>query len=308
MQTLGLNTCVMKKTLFTLLVLFTAVFNCAGQKDIFVFATYTYADNNRMKHIEPLAKWLSERIGKKFVARSYPTVSALIQAIANDSVNFAMMNTSGYLTLQKNYPNVALPLINLDMGNDSSTNYGGCIIAGKHTGVNTISDLKMQANRLPVALVSSSSTSGNLVPRLLMNSIGISNPDSLFDVYYAGTHKQVTEDVMNGKAGIGGCGCAEVDKLKDNTAFNQKVAVISLFNNIPLGPIVFSKKTNAEIVKMISKELLSVHEHDREVFINFCEGWTEFRQAKGFRTVADSDYDTFRKMFGNNEALWKLIE
>jgi phosphonate transport system substrate-binding protein len=127
-------------------------------------------------------------------------------------------------------------------------------------------------------------------------------------VYYAGTHRKVTEDVLNGKAELGGCGCAEVDSARKNLNFSVKAAVIDSFSNIPLGPVVYNIKIGETFEKTILKSLLSLHKENNQVFKNFCNGWTEFKQALRFKKVKDSGYNAFRKMFGANQALWKLIE
>ncbi len=184
-----------------------------------MLATYTYSTNTRMESLEPLAVLLSQKTGIEVTAVSYPTVQRLLEAIKHDSVDFAMMNTSGYLTFQKEIPNKIVPLVNLYMGIASSTNYGGCIIVLNETGIPSIKHFLVTDSSYRFALVNNSSTSGNLVPRLLLNNIGIDNAEKKFQVYYAGTHKNVVEDIINGKAALGGCGCAEVEKYKGSSAY-----------------------------------------------------------------------------------------
>ncbi len=298
----------MKKALITATILFLCQIVLNAQNKIYVFATYTYSTNNRLQNLEPLASHLSQKTGLKIQARSYPTVQALIEAIKNDSVDFAMMNTSGYLILDKNNPGIAIPLVNLNMGNTINTNYGGCIIAGNSSGIKSVKDLIKKGNQRRLALVTSSSTSGNLVPRLILNSNNIPDAESFFQVKYSGTHKNVVEDVLAGRADIGGCGCAEVDSARKNLSFDSKAIVIDSFINIPLGPIIYHRKNEKHVNDLLTQELVKVHQTNPDVFINFCNGWTEFKQAINFKVVSDSEYDEFRKMFGNNNRLWKMIE
>jgi phosphonate transport system substrate-binding protein len=280
----------------------------SAQKREYVFATYTYSTNSRIQNLEPLAKYLSGKAGIKIRAVSYPTVPALINALVNDSVDFAMMNTSGYLVLQKKHPGIVLPLVNLDMGNNTHTNYGGCLIASKQSGIQSVSDISKQSRPLSLALVNTSSTSGNLMPRLLLNERGITSAEEKFNVYYAGTHKKVVEDVLSGKAQLGGCGCAEVDSAKQNLRFDEKAVIISAYNNIPLGPVVYNRNVNKHIADTVALLLTNLHTQNNAVFTNFCGGWTEFKQVVQFKPVQDSAYNNFRSLFGNNLSLWKLIE
>jgi len=298
----------MRKIVLIALILLISILKSIAQTKTYVLATYTYSTNNRLQNLEPLADFLSQKTGLTIKAVSYPSVQTLISAIINDSVDFAMMNTSGYLVLQRNHPGKVLPLVNLDMGDSLITNYGGCLIATKQTGITSAKDLKRTKTNYSLALVNSSSTSGNLVPRLILNANGIADAEARFAVSYSGTHKKVVEDVLNGKAAIGGCGCPEVDSARKNLAFDASAIVIDSFNNIPLGPIVYRKKMDAYVIKAVANSLLTLHQTNSSVFIKFCDGWTEFKQAKRFKKVTDEDYNKFRKMFGNNKMLWKLIE
>jgi phosphonate transport system substrate-binding protein len=298
----------MKKFLFTLFVIAISLLQGKAQTKTYVFATYTYATNNRLQNLTPLVTLLSEKTGLNIKAKSYPTVQALINAIKTDSVDFAMMNTSGYLVLERKHPNLVAPLVNLDLGNNPNVSYSGCLIANKQTGIVSTKNWKVNTKKYSLALVNSASTSGNLVPRLILNRKGIPNPEASFHVGYSGTHKKVVEEVLNGTADLGGCGCAEVDSARKYLSFDSKSIVIYSLGDIPLGPIVFNTKLNETVVKLISEHLLTVHRVDPAVFANFCDGWSEFKQAKQFKTVSDKHYDSFRKLFGNNTQLWKLIE
>lgn len=298
----------MKKIALLLLLLTGYTLQSNAQAKKLVFATYTYSTNNRLQNLEPLTHYLSQQTGYTIVAVSYPTVQALVSAIVNDSVDFAMMNTSGYLTLQRNNPSVAIPLVNLDMGNTVTTNYAGCLIANKQTGITNTRQLVNYKNKFTLSLVNPSSTSGNLVPRLLLNDNKIANPENYFAVSYLGSHRKVAEDMMNIPDGIGGCGCAEIDSVRKYAPFDSKVTILDSFNNIPLGPFVYKKRLDKKTVQVIDRELLQLHTKAPAIFTNFCAGWTEFKQARAFKKVTDKEYNQFRKMFGNNTQLWQLIE
>lgn len=298
----------MKKLTILLLLLTGYILQSNAQTKKLVFATYTYSTNNRLQNLEPLTDHLSQQTGYTIVAVSYPTVQALVTAIVNDSVDFAMMNTSGYLTLQRNKPGVAIPLVNLDMGNTVTTNYAGCLIANKQTGITSTRQLVNDKNKFTLSLVNPSSTSGNLVPRLLLNANKIAQPENYFTVSYLGSHRKVAEDIMNIPDGIGGCGCAEIDSVRKYAPFDSKVTILDSFNNIPLGPVVYKKRLDKKTVQTIATELQQLHTKAPAVFTNFCAGWTEFKQARAFKKVTDREYNQFRKMFGNNTQLWQLIE
>lgn len=277
------------------------------QKDVLVLGTYTYATNNRLSSLDALAGYLQRETGLVIKTRSFPDVPSLLKAIDDDSIQLAVMNTSGYLVFQRRHPGKAVPLLNLWLGPDTATLYGGCLIAARSTGIGNLQQLAGAKNK-KLALVAKSSTSGNLVPRLLLNTVGINDASSFFDTYYAGTHRQAVLDVLEGRAALAGCGCAEVDTARARFSFDSGAVVIASFNDIPLGPLAYRSGLPVLQVKKIEQALLRMHTLDTTGFAAFCNGWTEFKKALRFQEVNDKAYDSFREMFGNNPLLWQLIE
>jgi phosphate/phosphite/phosphonate ABC transporter binding protein len=270
-----------------------------------VLATYQYSSNTRLDNLAALSDYLSEQMRRPFKIKSYPTIERLINAFSLDSVHCAMINTSGYLLLEHNFPDRADCIVNLALENKSSTNYGACIIVSPTSRIKSMNDLRA-APKGSFSMVMASSTSGNLYPRLLLSDAGISDPDKTFDVYYAGTHRQVVADVSEGKAFAGGCSCEEVEK--HNLSAARKLVTLSSFTNIPVGPIVVSRRLDTKTVDGLKKSLLNVHEAVPGAFRKFCEGWTEFKSAKKFQVVDDSHYAELMEKFDKNERLWALLQ
>lgn len=282
---------------------------CGSAQQRLVLATYAYADNNRLANLQALAQYLQKQTGFTVEAVSYPSVQELTAAIEQGKVDLAMINTLGYLSFQRRHAGIAVPLVSLDAGNVLATNYGGCLLARTGSGIRSIADATKGDTIYRLALVAKASTSGNLVPRLMFNSNGVSNADSRFQLYYAGTHKQVIDDLLADKATLGGCGCNEYEKnVQADKNFGGKITKIAEFNNIPLGPIIHRNTLPKEQVKKIKNALLKVHAQDAKAFQIFRAGWTEFLEARKFKPVKDSDYNEFRAMFGQNEQLWQLLD
>jgi phosphate/phosphite/phosphonate ABC transporter binding protein len=294
-----------KLTAILLLVLASVNYCQAQTPDTIVLATYQYSSNTRLHNLAALSDYLSEHMHRSFRIKSYPTIERLVNAFGHDSVDCAMINTSGYLLLEHNFPKRADCIVNLELENKSSTNYGACIVVSSASRIKSMTDLKA-TTKGNFSLVMASSTSGNLYPRLLLSDGGISDPDKTFDVYYAGTHRQVAVDVSEGRASAGGCSCEEVEK--HNLSSAKKLVILSSFTNIPVGPIIVNHRLDLKIVSSLKESLLNVHEAAPEAFHKFCEGWTEFKSAKNFQRVDDSHYRELLEKFDKNEKLWTLLQ
>lgn len=273
------------------------------RKKELIFATYTYSTNTRIQNLTPLATWLEKQLGIRVKPVSYPNVKALIDAIEKDSVDIAMINTVGYLLLQRNGRDNMTPIVQL-ASNQNVTEYGGCVIMNATDTTRSWKDFITKDNK--IALVAPSSASGNMIPRLLLSEAGFHQLEGNIDVYYAGTHLQVFNDVKSGKAKIGGCGCFTVQQeLISNPG---KVVTVLDYNNIPLGPILIKKSLSQNIRKSTYQNLLKAHTEAPAAFNKFREGWTEFKTATNFRKVPADDYDRILNMLKNNESLWSLLE
>src|SRR5690606_6817127 len=87
-------------------------------------ATYQYADNNRIKNIQPFADRLKTKHGMDTEVKSYPTIHDMIEGIQNDEVDIAFINTFGYFLLEtseKSYP--MIPGYTLAVKSDAVDNY-----------------------------------------------------------------------------------------------------------------------------------------------------------------------------------------
>jgi phosphonate transport system substrate-binding protein len=288
-----------------LLVLASSKCCLAQTADTIVLATYQYSSNTRLDNLSALSSYLSEQLRHPFRIKSYPTVERLINAFGHDSVDCAMINTSGFLLLEHNFPSRADCIVNLEMENKFSTNYGACVIVSSRSPVKSMNDLK-NTRKGTFSLVTPSSTSGNLYPRILLSDGGIRDLEKTYDVYYAGTHRQVVLDVAEGRAFAGGCSCEEVDK--HNLSSRQKLVILSSFTNIPVGPIIVNHQLDRQIVSSLKESLLNVHKSAPEAFRKFCDGWVEFRSARNFQAIDDAYCSQLAKKFDENKKLWSLLQ
>ena len=73
----------------------------AQKSDTLVFATYRYAENNRIKNIQPFAEYFGKIVGIPARVRSYNTVQELISGMKAGEADVVFINTFGYLLLRE---------------------------------------------------------------------------------------------------------------------------------------------------------------------------------------------------------------
>lgn len=273
-------------------------------------ATYQYADNDRIKNIQPLADHLKNKYGYDVTVKSYPTVHAFIKAIQDNEVDIALINTFGYLLLEASAkPYSMRPVAALDLKPDAKDNYKTAILINPAVKAKRLSDLKKQAAQLKLALVNTGSTSGNLVPRLALSGAGLPDADKMFkELQYSKTHAAAVEAILNNKADVAAMGHTEYSKyLQLDAANKNKMKLLWLSPEIPLGPVLFNNRFGSAVGGELQRALLELHLHDNPALESVKAGWSEAKQTNNFIQINATHYDAFKKMLGSKKDLASIL-
>ncbi|ANE52353.1 phosphate/phosphite/phosphonate ABC transporter substrate-binding protein [Flavisolibacter tropicus] len=293
----------MKKILVTLLVLITFT----GFSQNLRLAVYQYADNPRIKNIQPLADLLQQKLGIQASVKSYPTVPAFIEAIQKGEVDIAFINTFGYLLLQassKHYP--MEPKVALTVP-DPDDNYKTVFIARAQSPIQQLKDVTTFGKQTRLGLVAIGSTSGNLVPRLALTRIGVTNAEQQFQsVMYTGTHAKAIQALLSNQVDLAAMGNSEYAKLDSISKLQLRPIWIS--TEIPLGPVLFNKKLSKSLQQQIEQVLLTVHEQAPAVLESIKAAWTEAKQATHFDKTHGETYLPFLNQFGSMKSIEPILK
>mgnify|MGYP003595372509 CR=1 FL=1 len=293
----------MRRFLFLLLLLV----NTAIAQKIRI-ATYQYADNPRIKNLEPLAAGIHARTGLETTVVSYPTVQQFITAIQQGEVELAFINTFGYLlleTAQASYP--MQPSAAMVSTDSTARNYRSAFIVPAASPVKNWKDIVDHAAHSRLALVFSGSTSGNLVPRLGLTNLGIADAEKVFQqVTYTGTHASALQAVLTGSADIAAMGSAEFEKLTPEQ--QARLRVIWESPDIPLGPALISTRILAATSAILANELRTLHTTDPVAFNSLKMAWSESQTATLFIPVTNTYYDPFIERFGEKKQVFAILQ
>ncbi|HAS39022.1 MAG TPA: hypothetical protein DCS93_01020 [Microscillaceae bacterium] len=281
---------------------------CKPDKKPIVLATYTYATNNRIANLKPLAQNLEKRLQRNVETKSYPDVESFVKGIKSDKVDIALINTLGYLILAPDNQHM-LPVANLHVKKDAVDNYKTVFLTSNDS-LRNYSAIPNKADQLTMMFVKTGSTSGNLIPRLFLSSINITSPESQFkEVKYGGNHTSTLERLVNGEADLGALGSNEYYKqIKADSTLKNKVKLLWVSDEIPLGPVLVNKKMSSEEKETISQLLLSLHTKNVEAFEAIKAGWSEAKQADKFQRISDKYYDSFREVNGSKTRLNDILK
>ncbi len=292
----------MKKLVLILLCLITTELIHAQK---IVLATYQYADNNRIKNIQPLADLISKRTGWKVETKSYPTVHKFIEGLQKNEVDIALINTFGYLLLDASSVKHRMnPYAVMKVKDGSQDNYKTSFVSSADLNINNLQELLPKAKEVNLFLVAPGSTSGNLVPRLALGALGIEDPESKFkSVSYGKTHKGTIEKIATNSNSAGAFGSSEYH----NFPAKDKVKLIWESPEIPLGPLMIHDRIRHDQRKIILDLLLQLKEND-PVLQSVKSGWTEARQAEKYILINSGYYFPFKNQFGDEKIMASILQ
>jgi phosphate/phosphite/phosphonate ABC transporter binding protein len=278
--------------------------NSLGNSKALVVATYQYGDNPRLKNIEPFSIQLGEAAGIKTTVKSYPSVQLLMLAMTKGEVDVAFMNTFGYLMLREQTNAFEISAA-LHLPDSAESVYKSVIVTPKENRVKSLQEAVARASDYVLILVSSASTSGNLVPRLKLASMMEDDPELFFlELQYAERHDLALQNMLTQKFALTACGSEEYYKLGADTV---KVNKLWESQPIPLGPVVCKKDLPENFKKILKTTLLELHEQNPEALEAVKAGWTEAKPADKFVVVDDTYYESLINLAGNKDRAMRII-
>jgi len=291
------------KNLLAVLLTFLLFFSCDQQKSSLTLATYTYHTNNRVENLKPLAQLIESELGREIQIKSYPDVAAMLKGIDTNSIDIGLINTLGFLKWSIGHQNMEV-VAALQTKEEARDNYKTVLLTNRDD-IGQLDDIVGKASGLRMMFVNEGSTSGNLIPRLLFDAIGIQSPDNQFmNVSYGGNHTDTWKNLLQGKADLCAIGSNEYySQLKKNPSQFESLKLLWISDEIPLGPVLLNNRLDSETSNRITKILLELNKTSPEALETLKAGWSEALQAEKFYQISSENYDSINTAFKNNKEL-----
>lgn len=225
---------------------------------------------------------LSEKTGYVIEGTVATSYSAVIEAMGAGKAHMGTLATFAYLLAHEKY-GVDVALVSSRYG---APYYTGEIIAGADTGITKIEDLAGKT----VCWVDAASTSGYIIPSIMLKAAGVDPDTDLAQQTEAGSHPNVVLAVYQGDCDAGACYVDARDTIADDYPdVYDKVVVIAESDEIPNDGLQFIKDFPADMREKIVQAFLEIMATD--------EGVEAMGLAYGWDAVVEKDdsfYDPFR--------------
>lgn len=258
---------------------------------------------------EQLVNYLQDATGYVIIASLPTSYIAVVEAFGSGKADIAAMNTFSYVLANQKYGvEAALKVIR----RDGEQTYKGQFITRADSGIDSLYEL----NGRKIAYVDAASTSGYILPKALLDTMGIKPSEEVF----AMKHDNVVTMVYQKQVDAGATYYSPPDKktgefldararvAKQYPDIYQAVKIIGFTEDIPNDPFAFRKDLPSIVKQRIIKALI-----DFQATPEGKKALYETYSVEGLAPALDSDYNGLRKMitqFGGNveETLKKQVK
>ena len=208
---------------------------------------------HQMDRYEPLAAYLSTRVGVKVELKVLPRYADVIDGFVSSDLDGAFLGSLGG----------ALALVRLGVEplarperTDGTSTYRGLIIVRKDSGIATGADMKGKR----FVFVDTMTTAGWLLPLHYFKDQGVDDYRSWFkEFYFAGTHDGAIVDVLEGRADVGGAKSTVFDALaNDDPRISKELSILAKSPEVPANGLFVRKGIDGTLKNRLKLVLLGM--------------------------------------------------
>ncbi|MFI5294815.1 MAG: phosphate/phosphite/phosphonate ABC transporter substrate-binding protein [Thermodesulfovibrionales bacterium] len=239
---------------------------------------------DQMNRYQPLADYLSEKVGAKITLKVLTEYGNIIDNFFSLGLDGAFL---GSFTYTLAHSKLSIEVLARPEDLDGVSTYHGLIFVRGDSGIRTAKD--MRGKRF--AFVDKATTAGYLLPLAYFKKHGIKNYKTyLRETYFAGTHGDAINDVLNKRADIGAAKNTVFERMArtDNRIKNELI-ILDMSPDVPENGLAVRNDIDDPIKKKLKDALLNMHNDPdgRSVLKNF--------GARRFIETKDKDYDPVYK-------------
>ena len=218
------------------------------------------------KRYNYIIEYLTKKTGKKIATNVLIHYGDVLENFKAINLDGAFLGSfTGALALEKlNLEPIARPV-----NPDGSSTYHGLILVRKDSGIKNAKDMKGKV----MAFVDKATTAGYVFPIQYLKENDITDINGYFkECYFAGSHDNTLNDVLNKRADIGAMKNTVYERIsKDNPRIKEELIILAESEKVPSNGLFLKKTLDKDIKKKIQEVLLNMDKdiEGREVLKKF---------------------------------------
>ena len=233
----------------------------------------------QIERYEPLADYLSKKIGLKIKLKVLTRYGNIIENFVSEHMDAAFFGSFTYALAHSKLGVEALARP-LDLQGQST--YCGLIFVRKDSGIKSIQDMRSKS----FVFVDKATTAGYLLPLAYFKEQGVADYRTfLKETYFAGTHRDAIYDVLNKKADIGAAKNTMFYRLAvQDKRITEELVVLERSPDVPENGLAVRKDMDYQTKHKLKAALIHMHADPEGIRVLQTFG------AQRFIETTDGDY------------------
>jgi phosphonate transport system substrate-binding protein len=246
--------------------------------------------------IKPFQQYLEKKLGMPVEFIYTTDYTSVIEALRSRKTHIAYLSPFSYVLASQTHD--ITPIITTGVDGKQSM-YHSTIFTSIHSGINSIADLKARAKNITLCFADPASTSGHLIPRAYLTTIGLNPDNNAFkETIFAGNHVASVLSVTSDKVDVG-CAATEFGlEIAERKGLVKKDQIRVLWQSEPIvgSPIVARNDLNKDFVKRIQNLYLNLAKNEPGIFLPYMKLLHANPERYSYLTIQDSMYNGIRKI------------
>lgn len=232
----------------------------------------------QMQRYEPLAYYLSKKLGREVKFTSLPRYGSIIDNFVSAKLDGGFFGSFTYVLTNAR---AGVEVLARPENEKGLSTYHGVIFVRRDSGVRTVGD--MRGKRL--ALVDKATTAGYLWPLVYFAKAGVKDYRTYFsESKFSLTQEGAVLDVLNGKADVGVAKNTVFDRVAaEDKRVRDELVILDRSPEIPENALAMRKGINPEVTKRLREALLTMN--------NDQDGRNALTKLGAARFIQTSDQD-----------------
>lgn len=252
-----------------------------------------------------LCNYIAAKLKIPVKYENIPSTKRMHDALRQGNVDLAMMNSFQYIFAKNDRIENIDPFVVLGDSNKKAKTYRSCLIVRPNSPYHNLDQIIKFADKIKLDFAYVESTSGHIVPRMQLATLGIQYPESKFEtVQFSGGHTEAVLAVINKRADAAFVAYDDLVNFQ-RTGKITRDAVKIIWTSAPImqSPIVIRRNLPAKLKNELRDLFLNLHQDDSVVWQHIQKNWGAIAPVS-FVDAYSADFNSLR---GAAEKVGKLV-
>lgn len=227
-----------------------------------------------VKSLTPVTKYLSKKLNTPVTLFKGSDYTTIIEAMRGEKLDIAVFGPFSYVLASKKVG--AQPLVIPADKEGKLATYNSLIIANKKAGLKNLDELVAGEQKFTMSFSDPASTSGHLVPRGHLISLGLKPETHFKNTLFSGSHTATILALASGKVDVAGCSFTVFNKMiKRGMLDINDVVVLWKSSDLPVDLVTIRKGISNEFKAKIKNAYVQMAYEAPETASYFYEEWND---------------------------------